>query len=461
MRRRGVLALVLVTIAVIAGGVVYATRDDTSSNNGSATSTTRDSTTDSTIPADPAARQGTTVAPDPHATAVRAAGANDETSAFEAAMDDALHSAYRRPGGPDGDPQAVVYVPPGVHRILRVAFRDNIRLEVDAGAVLQQAGGRNAKGGNSKYLIVWDGASAQRPLRNVSIVGVGQHDGGVKQQAEPVEAGWSIANAFTMDLDPRATDADDKVSGIELLNVDGFLVENLFSIQNADESTPTWPTSAKAVLVLRPRDDSPVEAPFAQPRNGAIVHHYNVNSPRGYGPNQVGGATSVRFSGVYSRGGTALRLESDATKNKTFGGEIRDLTADTIVGVDCNRAVSFAPHAQRNTGVHVSGVLARGCSQGVIESDDEKLGAAKRGGFFDSTISDVTVVAGPQAQNPAKQGGGSKGAWVAGPSQQAFARDESAQWSVAYTRVRCTGAFTRTSDRLMLDGSMRGPMCES
>ncbi|HVT78494.1 MAG TPA: hypothetical protein VHD87_15760 [Acidimicrobiales bacterium] len=455
--RRG--AAIAVVVAMVLGGLFLALHH-TSTSGGSGTTTTSPSSPSSSTPVDAsAAKQGSVVTPDPHATAVRATNADDETQAFEAAMDAARRGSYRRPGGPGGKPQAVVYVPPGVHRILRVAFRDDIRLEVDAGAVLEQAGGRDAKGGNAKYLIVWDGPSADQPLRNVSIVGVGEHTGGVKQQADPVEPGWSIADAFTMNLDPKTTDADAKVSGLELLNVDGFLVQNLFSIQNADTPAPGWPTSQKAVLVLRPRDDSPTQAPFAQPRNGSIVHHYNIGSPRGFGPNQVGGAQGVRFSGVFSRGGTALRLESDATKNKAFGGAIDGLTADTIMGVDCNRAVAFAPHAQHNTDVHVTGVVARGCSQGVIESIDEKLGAAKRGGFADTTISDVTVIAGAHAQNAAQQGG-SKGAWVSGPSLQAFARDQQATWKVAYTGVHCTGAFTRKSDRLMLDGSMRGPTCD-
>jgi hypothetical protein len=417
-------------------------------------------TTQPHVALDAKATVGTTIAPDPQATRVSATGDGDQTSAFAAAMDEALRSAHRRPGGPSGAPQAVVYVPPGVHRILRLAFRDNIRLEVDADAVLEQAGGRNAKGGRDKYLIVWDGPNASAPLRNVSIVGVGEHGGGVKDRAAPLEEGWSITNAFTMNLDPRATDASDRVSGIELLNVDGFLIENLFSIQNAQNPTPAWPTSEKPVIVLRPRRESPLTAPFLQPRNGAIVHHYNVDSPRGFGPNQIGAGESVRVSGVYSRGGTALRLETDATKNKPFGGEIRGLEADTIMGVDCNRAVAFAPHAQRNFDVHVRHVVARGCSQGVIESDDEKLGKARRGSFSASTIGDVTVVAGTNAQNPARKGGGSKGGWARGPSTSAYARDETAKWLVAYSDVRCTGAFTRKSDRLMLDGSMRGPICD-
>lgn len=450
LRRRAALALV---VACFAAGACSPKHDKASPP----TSTTR--TTAPAVNPDPHAKQGETITPDPHATTVRAGGAIDETDAFRAAMDEALRGAYRRPNGPSGQPQAVVYVPPGIHRILRLTFPDNVRLEVDAGAVLEQAGGRNAPGGKSRYLIVWDGKDAATPLRNVSLVGVGENNGGPKTQAEPVASGWNIANAFTMDLDPATTDSNEKVAGIEMLNVDGFLVQNLFSIQNASAPTTGWPTSAKAVMVLRPRDDSPLQAPFAQPHNGTVLHHYNIGSPRGYGPNQIGAGDGLRISGVFSQGGTALRLETDATKKKAFGGEIRGLRADTIEAVDCNRAVSFAPHAQDNYDVAVRGVVARGCSQGVIESDDEKLGKAIRGGFFDSTISDVTVTSGTAAQNPAKAGGGSKGAWALGPSQSAFARDETAKWSVAYSNAHCSGSFAQRSDRITLDGAVQAPSC--
>ena len=130
----------------------------------------------------------------------------------------------------------------------------------------------------------------------------------------------------------------------------------------------------------------------------------------------------------------------------------------TIVGVDCNRAVAFAPHAQHNADVHVRAVIARGCSQGVIESEDERLGHAKRGTFDNSTVSAVAVIAGADAQNP-RQAGGSEGAWRTGESLQAFARDKSASWEVSYSDVYCAGTFERAPDRIMLGGSRQVPRC--
>lgn len=471
--RRRPAAVVLVVLALGAAVLVaVAAREGDETPQDRATSTTRAPNGDAgpTVP-----EADLRLERNPEAVSVADHGADgrddgeDDTAAFRAAIDAAVRADYRRPGGPGGAPQAVVYVPPGTYRILRLTFADHVRLEVDAGAALLQAGGVEPRGKRSKVLVVWDGESNTKPLRNVSIVGVGRADHPAKREAGDVEPGWDIASSFTMNLDPEATEGSRKSGGIEMLHVDGFLVQNLYSIQNATMHDPDvvaatkggypWPTSSKAVIVLRPRNDSPMTAPFAGPRNGSIVNHYNVDSPRGYGPNQIGSADNVRISRVYSRGGTALRLESDSTKNKDFGGEIRGLRADTIVGVECNRAVSFAPHAQKNRDVDVRGVVARHCAHGVIESLAENLGPKRRGAFTDSSISDVTVIGGPGAQIPARSGGGSLGAWKLGTSVQAVARDQAATWQVAYTEIRCRGSFSEPPAEILVDGRMQAPTC--
>jgi hypothetical protein len=163
---------------------------------------------------------------------------------------------------------------------------------------------------------------------------------------------------------------------------------------------------------------------------------------------------NVKFSAIYSRGGTALRLETDATLKKDFGGEVRDLFANDIVGVDCNRAVSFAPHGQKNYDVHIKNVTARGCHQGVIESLDEDLGAAQRGGFWDSTLANIEVIGTPSAQNPVA---GRKGVWENSPSQKAYARDKKVEWSVLYDDARCGGDFLSESDPIDLGGRFERP----
>jgi Pectate lyase superfamily protein len=481
LRRPAVLALVGVVIVVVAAVVLLRGRG-TGTNSAPPVGSTVATVPAPLPPPQPGLAQGelvatgTTVTPDPRATSVRTTGAlgdgvHDDTAAFESAMDSALAGTHRFAQGPSGQPQAVVSVPPGTYRLFRLTFRSNIRLEVDAGAVLEQAGGINAaqNDANAAYLIIWDGTSATAPLQNVSIVGVGSHTGGVKDLADPVQPGWNIANSFTMDLDPRTTNASQKVGGMQLLNIDSFLIQNVFSIENATVANAAsmiansgvypWPTSSKAVILLRPRNDSPPGGPYADPHNGTITHLYNISGPYGYGPDQVTSGHNINISQVYSMGGTALRLETDATKNKSFGGEVRGLTADTVMGVDCNRAVSFSPHGQNNYDVHVSNVVALSCHQGVVEAADESLSGAKRGAFFDSTISDVEVIAGSEAQDPAP-GGASAGAWVVGPSLQSVARDPKATWAVTYRDVSCRGQFAMAANPITIGGTVQTPTCQ-
>jgi hypothetical protein len=124
--------------------------------------------------------------------------------------------------------------------------------------------------------------------------------------------------------------------------------------------------------------------------------------------------------------------------------------------VNCNRAVAFAPHAQRNRDVHVFDVLARSCQQGVLESKDESLPSDQRGEFADSSVSSIRVIAGSVAQLPVS---GDAGTWQTGPSYQPFARDPFTTWTVAYTDVHCAGQFTKQSDPIDVDGTFTVPIC--
>jgi hypothetical protein len=342
-------------------------------------------------------------------------------------------------------------------------------MEVDAGAVLEQAGGTGATSpahyrNQGPAVVLWDGPAGS-PLTNVSLVGVGTSSGGVKSLASPVAAGWSIANSFTFDLDPQATSANNLVSGLMAMNVNGFLVANVFSIQNdyLPPSLPSsnagwWPSSRKAALGLRAQSDSPVDhSAFYDPQNGTVTNWYNIDSPPGYGPNQVDSAQNVTLSQIYSQGGTALRLETDNSNQEAFGSELNGITASDIEGVDCNRAVSFSPHFQTNYNVNVSGVSALDCYQGIIEADQKSIPASKRGAFLDSTVSGVTVVGGPGAEVPAGNGG----LWTVGTSYQAFARAKANSWAVTYTAgsFACNGAFKRPSDAIVTGAGTVRPTC--
>src|SRR6201999_2123878 len=115
-----------------------------------------------------------------------------------------------------------------------------------------------------------------------------------------------------------------------------------------------------------------------------------------------------------------LRLETDASLHKPFGGQVKGVVARDIEGVNCNRAVVFAPNAQKNRDVHVYDAVAKSCQQGVIESKDDSLPTNRRGTFADSSVSSVDVVAGSRAQLPGSSDGGT---WRIGSSFQPFARD--------------------------------------
>lgn len=396
-------------------------------------------------------------------------GAVDSTAAFLNAEDAALATTVRYESGPTGAPQAVVYVPPGTYRLLRLPFRSNLRMEVSSGAVLEQAGGRSVTAGAAgpPALIVWDGPGAT-PLTNVTLIGVADSADGPKALAAPLYPGWSVDSDFTIDLDPAATNASVLVTGMLLYNVSGFLIENVFSIENDFQPATTpvtddgwWPQSRKAALSLVERPDTPSNGSvFYDPHDGTIDNWYNVNGPKGFGPNQINAGHDLNISHIFTRGGTALRLETDASLKKTWAAEIRGLTASDIVGQNCNRAVVFAPHSQTNYDVHVSDVRSDGCNQGVLESVDEAHKAVP-GAFVNATISDVQVTAGTQAQVGTFA---SAGSWIVGQSTQAFGKDKSIStrpWAVVYTAgtYSCTGAFAKRSNVITTTAGRIQPKC--
>ncbi len=367
-----------------------------------------------TLPPLPALIHKTPGATDVKAHGARGDGSGDDTAAFLRAEDAALAAKVRFADGPAKRPQAVVYVPPGTYRLLRLTFRSDIRMEVDAGAVLEQAGGRDIPvQNNAPALIQWDGPPGHA-LTNVSLVGVESANGGRKALAQPLFKGFQVDGDFTFDLDPKFTNSNDAVTGLQALNVDGFLIQNVYSIENDSQPRVApknkddwWPQSRKAALGLRERSDTPSDGSvYYDPHNGTIENWYNVHGPKGFGPNQINAGHNLVFRHIFTRGGTTLRLETDASQGKSFASEVRGLQADDIAGENCNRVVAFVPHAQTNTDVHVSHVQSVGCFAGVLESFDE-TNKQSPGKFVDTTISDVTVVGGDHAQDSIPKSGGS------------------------------------------------------
>ena len=165
----------------------------------------------------------------------------DDTRAFEKAMAAAVSSKVRFARGPLG-PQAVVAVPPGTYRLWGLRFRNNIRLEVAAGAVLEPTKNSTAGShpGDAWALIVWDGPPARR-LTNVSIVGVGTKMHVANRFTAHVETGWDLSHSFVFDLDPNRTGGSNILGAMQLFNVRGFLIENVLSVQNGSADSGAGP----------------------------------------------------------------------------------------------------------------------------------------------------------------------------------------------------------------------------
>jgi hypothetical protein len=375
----------------------------------------------------------------------------DDTHAFAAAMAAAVAKNPRcYAAGPSDKPQAVVYAPPGIYRLSGLTFHDNVRLEVDAGATLQPPPNRPASPSTLwTPMILWDSDAVKHPLTNVSIVGVNAvitpRKAATAARLGAALSGFSMADYFTMNIDPAETGSTNYATGINLVNVRYFLIKNVFSIQNQtlgqEEPITRWPTSSRAVLQLYSRRDSPVGGPYYNPKDGRILNQVNIASPRGYGPNQVNSAQNVEFDNLFSEGGTTLRLETDGSQTAaglpTRGSIVDGVRARHIVGLDCNRAVALVPHAQHNGSVVVSDVRAYSCAEAVVGRLQSNLSPSRRGDFGPVHVSDVLAVAGNKAQ---LEGRGSA-LWTVGPSASPILFDQQLGWAATVSGVASQGHF--------------------
>jgi hypothetical protein len=302
-------------------------------------------------------------------------------------------------------------------------------------------------------MFVWDSVSKRAPaLRNVSLVGVGSTLTAQKQAIAatggPVMAPFGLAGDFTMNLDAAATGSTNYNTGIELVNVQNFDIENLLTIQNSTNQPAgalvAWPTSARAVIRLHARSNSPVHGPtFMQPKYGTIHNQVNVNSPRGYGPNQVNGAQYVTFSDIYTRGGTALRLETDGSTSNNgtprIGATVDHLVGRHLVGVNCNRAVSLSPHGQHNGTVDIDDVSAYSCNQGVVAAFDNDMLPQYYGRFDNASVRGLRVVGGYSAQLDS-----TATLWVTGESMMQYYIAPGLTWRPQIELSTQSGSFSRS-----------------
>ena len=348
----------------------------------------------------------------------RPGGGADSSQAFTQALSAASHRTAGPPG-PSGDPQGIVEVPAGTYRLENVVFPSNVRMEVDAGAVIEVV-----KGGDGTAFLWQDGVT------NVSLVGVGSSTAGKPDAA----GGWNVDGSFTFDLDPAQTGTGADARGLSVLWAKDFLVQNVVIRQGSSCAScgTEFPNSNSAGITLRSQPGSSEARPLI-PRRGTLENVYAVNAPPGYGPVQFGSGVGIRVDGMYSQGGTALRLETDAQKGRY---SILDrLTARRIECSGGNAAVSLSPHDQINGAVRIHGVTAVGCAYGVKVRDGCRDGCD---GSFDgsSRLADIRVTGGDNAQLMTHDG------WRVGDSVLGVL-DDARRYSVQVSGVSCTGVTCR------------------
>ena len=226
-------------------------------------------------------------------------------------------------------------MPAGTYRLENVVFPSNVRMEVDAGAVIEVV-----KGGDGTAFLWQDGVT------NVSLVGVGSSTAGKPDAA----GGWNVDGSFTFDLDPAQTGTGADARGLSVLWAKDFLVQNVVIRQGSSCAScgTEFPNSNSAGITLRSQPGSSEARPLI-PRRGTLENVYAVNAPPGYGPVQFGSGVGIRVDGMYSQGGTALRLETDAQKGRY---SILDrLTARRIECSGGNAAVlAVAPRPDQRRG---------------------------------------------------------------------------------------------------------------
>ena len=345
-------------------------------------------------------------------------GGGDSSQAFTQALSAASHRTAGPPG-PSGDPQGIVEVPAGTYRLENVVFPSNVRMEIDAAAVIEVV-----KGGDGTAFLWQDGVT------NVSLVGVGSSTAGKPDAA----GGWNVDGSFTFDLDPARTGTGADARGLSVLWAKDFLVQNVVIRQGSSCAScgTEYPNSNSAGITLRSQPGSSEARPLI-PRRGTLENVYTVDAPPGYGPVQFGSGVGIRVDGMYSQGGTALRLETDAQKGRY---SILDrLTARRIECSGGNAAVSLSPHDQINGAVRIHGVTAVGCAYGVKVRDGCRDGC---GGSFDgsSRLADIRVTGGDNAQLTTHDG------WRVGDSVLGVL-DDARRYSVQVSGVSCTDVTCR------------------
>jgi hypothetical protein len=325
----------------------------------------------------------------------------------QAAFTKAIAAAAKAGGG-------VVYVPKGTYALRSVYLQSHVDVQIEGGTVFRVASG--AINNESVFYLARQGVYSQQAaaasfVEDVSVEGVN--------------------GSFTVDLRAAPTTRN---HAFTVINVKGFAIANMNAMQNNTNRSGRAPTSYSAVLTFQSDRASKLTGTLYHPVNGTISNIHVSQAPYGFGATQVTSGSGLTFKNVTSDGGVALRFETDAQ----YPSRVSAVNASTIGCTNGRAALVLSPHSQKNGDVHVTGITANSCEQGVRIAGD--LRSSSGGSFTGATVSGVTVRGGSTAQvrDPSATDP-SLGGWMVGHSAKCVNVDSRAHYTVKVTNVACTG----------------------
>jgi hypothetical protein len=358
----------------------------------------------------------------------------DDTAAFQSAIR-AAASHRIRPHGPDGTRQGVVYVPAGSYRVCGVQPSSNVRIEFNAGAKLLM----RESGCANPAAILLDGGA-----KNVSIIGIGRSSSGKPASL----AGRDVAHKFVINADPAVTGTTTDQKAIAVRWASYALIKNVITIQNQSRTSTgqntRW-TSHSPALTFYGLPTSTKRRPRL-PQHIRVRNVFNTRSPVSYGAIQVSACIRCSFAHVFSNGGVALRLETDAEEayylrtGQHYFSKVGRIRARDIMGYHGRQALTFSPHSQTNGVVRVVKVVARSTYSAVRLADTHPPGTQQGSFSGRSLVRRVLTRPGTKAQIQME---GSVG-WRIGPSWRAV-DDAAGAYTVRFRNVHCGGLPSSTS----------------
>lgn len=395
-------------------------------------------------------------------------GATESSDAFNAAVSAAHDYAAAHPNASDlfqppthvnapSQPQAVVRVDPGVFMLYNVRMQSNVRLEINAGALIIPPDQDNTLVFNGSDDSSLGGNSGTTYIHDFTVTAWGRSstfpDTGGRVRNKHMRYAFTFPDGTVPDLDSRfvfdfnptrypiaAPNPGDgpRFSGVKLRQAKRFLVSKFLELASVGnpgyapdgggQGSNTYPSTPGNGFSAQPATGQPMTEAAVQPRNGTIRHLHCENCTRGYGIMEIHAGVDLDYKYISTRGGIAVRWES------AQGGQSTRQTASQIVAFDGNAAVLFSNHGFPQRDLHADHVVAHGMDDGIRTFGDDGMAQGNR-------VDGVDVYDGDRAQVLITRNGGDDFWWY-GPAEYAFYLSAD---GTTVTNARCRGNFTHAS----------------